>query len=80
MAMIASFEIDEGMVTSIAGVLEPPFPLLRSAKGLAGYLPIEKVGLFLFATVRLDANILVLLANTLYFAQCLIQIVAMKVM
>ena len=64
---MGSLEVDEGMIACVPGVLEPPMPLLGCVKGFAGDLPIEKIHFFLLIAIALDAQILVLFANSLHF-------------
>ena len=72
-------EINERMVTGVAGLLEPPIPFLRGAEGFTGDLPVEQIGLFLFCSVRLDAKVFILFANALHLAQGFVEIVVMQV-
>src|SRR5262245_25512017 len=73
-----SLEVDEGVVTGVAGEAKPPVPLLGRAEAFAGHLPIEQVRLLLLVPIGLDADILVS-PDPLDFTQGLVEIVIVQV-
>src|SRR5262245_61999162 len=72
-------EVDEGIVTRVAGLPEPPFPLFRRIERLAGHLPLQQIRLLGLVAVGLDAEVPAF-ANALHLAQRAIEIVAVQVM
>ena len=72
-------KVNKRIVPGVTGVLKPPLPLLRGTKGLAGDLPVEQVGFFLFSPVSFNADILIGLTHSLHFPQSLIQVIVMEI-
>src|SRR5580704_13136063 len=73
-------EKNKGKIAGVAGLPEPPFPLFRRAKRLAGELPVEQVRLFLLVAVGFHHDIPVLASDPLNFPQCLVQVITIQVM
>jgi hypothetical protein len=73
-------KINERVITGVAGMTEPPVPLIRGIECLTGDLPVKQIGLLDLVAVRFDAEISMLFTNPLHLPQRLVQIITVEIM